>query len=141
MSDMTQKELFAVVRISGMSVPTSTRGFCGSGCYIPLPACLFHLCFCCPRAHYGPCCFSCCRPPLNVDAVAEKVKELMVDGNREENGSPFSVKAEGEIADEERIYLNRRGFHDVNLDQPGHGEGDEPGLVDDPDSHERGPLL
>lgn len=144
MSDMTQKELFAVVRISGMSVPTSQRGFCGMPCYLPIPACCYHLCLCCPRSHYSPCCFSCCRPPLNVDAVADKVKELLVDGNQESNGAPFSVKAEGEIADEERIYLNRKGFHDVNLDQEGHypGEthnGDEQGMVDE--DPERRPML
>lgn len=108
-------ELFASVRISNLAFTRSQRGFCGTPCYCPIPVCFFHLCCCCPHAHFPTCCCACCRPPLNITAVADYVREIIERENKEPGGKPFEVDVEAEYAAEEFLYLEKRGFHAVDL--------------------------
>lgn len=110
-------QIFAAVRVSNLRVDSSHHGCCGSGCVLPVPAFLCKMAVCCPRT------FTCqrysgCNFPLNVDAVAEKVEEVMMTDA--DSTVMIPVRIEGEVAERERLHLSRRGFTDVQLpDSPG----------------------
>lgn len=108
-------QIFAVIRISNMRVDSAHHGCCGSGCVFPVPTFLSRLAICCPRTQLT--CCSGCQFPLNVDAVAERVEQILMDDIDATVMIP--VRIEGETPSGEKLNLNRRGFYDVHLpDEP-----------------------
>lgn len=109
--------LFAVVYVTNLRVDASkAKGKCA------LPTSLFQLFVCCPRTsfHNGSS-NCCCQAPLNVDGVADYVEDVFLDDS--DSPIPLSVRIDGQVVAAEKLYLNRRGFYDVDL--PDGVTGDE----------------
>lgn len=103
-------QVFAVVYVTNLRTDASkAKSKCA------LPASLFQLFVCCPRTSFhNCCCTNCpCQAPLNVDGVADCVEDVFMDDS--DSPIPLSVRVDGEVITAEKLYLNRRGFYDVDL--------------------------
>jgi hypothetical protein len=119
-------QVFAVVYVTNLRVDKyKAQGCCHLG-KCTLPAALFQMFVCCPRTSFHECCCAncVCQGPLNVDAVADHVECVFGDSD-----SPVSipVRIDGQVASTEHLYLERRGFKDVDL--PDAGSADENNAV------------
>merc|ERR1719265_341230 len=115
-------EIFVAVRVSNLRIDASRKGCCSCPC----PSLFFKVCCClCPRLRILPCwvcceccsCFKCCTMPINVDHVASIVEDLMMDDP--DAPLPIPVHIDGQVPEEEKLFLNRRGFYNVTLPDGG----------------------
>jgi len=113
-------EIFVAVRVSHLRVDASRQGCLA----IPCPAFFFRaFCCCCPRISIKPCwlcccnCCKCCVMPINVDNVAQIVEDLLMDDP--DAPLPIPVQIDGQVPEEQKLFLNRKGFYNVSLPDQG----------------------
>lgn len=116
--DGRNDKVFAAVLVTNVRQDASQV----SPCKITLPACLFKCCFCCPRAHFHTSCdkYCCCVLPLNIEAVAAAVEDLLE--NDKDIPVHLNTHVEAETPHHEHLFLEQHGFHDVPLPDHEHSE-------------------